>query len=179
MIDFTTLKSRFMDATGSAKRTAEDIVEVTKMRMQVSQFKSELAKAYEKLGGMVYNMMKEDEQDSGAVNVCIDEIDYILEKIQEAEGKIKELRKVSCCQSCGAEVPADAIYCPKCGAKIERPEPVVSEECEAEEVQTEQETEACEECAEAPEVPETPEAPEAAEPQEQEEPCEPEQAAQE
>ena len=28
--------------------------------------------------------------------------------------KVKELRKVTCCQSCGGEISADACFCPKC-----------------------------------------------------------------
>ena len=116
-MDFAGLKKRFMDTAESAGKKAGDMVELTKMKMQVSQYKTELAKAHEKLGAMVYNMMKEDEEDTSAISVCIDEIDYILDKIQEAEDKVKELRKVSCCQSCGGEVPVDAAFCPKCGAK--------------------------------------------------------------
>ena len=132
-MDFAGLKKRFMDTAESAGKKAGDMVELTKMKMQVSQYKTELAKAHEKLGAMVYNMMKEDEEDTSAISVCIDEIDYILDKIQEAEDKVKELRKVSCCQSCGGEVPVDAAFCPKCGAKIERPvKPVEPEKAEEE-----------------------------------------------
>ena len=116
MIDFATLKSRIKDTAESAGRIAGDMVELTRMKMQVVQYKGELSKAHEKLGAMIYNMMKVDEEDTSAVNVCIDEIDYILDKIQEAEEKVKELRKVSCCQSCGMEIPVDACFCPKCGA---------------------------------------------------------------
>ena len=144
-MDFAGLKKRFMDTAESAGKKAGDMVELTKMKMQVSQYKTELAKAHEKLGAMVYNMMKEDEEDTSAISVCIDEIDYILDKIQEAEDKVKELRKVSCCQSCGGEVPVDAAFCPKCGAKIERPvkpvEPEKAEEEVSEEVAAEAEAE--------------------------------------
>lgn len=177
MIDFATLKSRIKDTAESAGKIAGDMVELTRMKMQVAQYKSELSKAHEKLGAMIYNMMKVDEEDTSAVNVCIDEIDYILDKIQEAEEKVKELRKVSCCQSCGMEIPADACFCPKCGAKIERPvakteEPVESEETEEAEAA---ETPEAPEVPEAPEAAEAPEAPEASETVEgDEEPKEPE-----
>ena len=156
MIDFATLKSRIKDTAESAGRIAGDMVELTRMKMQVVQYKGELSKAHEKLGAMIYNMMKVDEEDTSAVNVCIDEIDYILDKIQEAEEKVKELRKVSCCQSCGMEIPVDACFCPKCGAKVERPVAKTEETDEAEEPEAP-------EAAEAPEAPEASEAPEALE----------------
>lgn len=156
MIDFATLKSRIKDTAESAGRIAGDMVELTRMKMQVVQYKGELSKAHEKLGAMIYNMMKVDEEDTSAVNVCIDEIDYILDKIQEAEEKVKELRKVSCCQSCGMEIPVDACFCPKCGAKVERPVVKTEETDEAEEPEAP-------EAAEAPEAPEASEAPEALE----------------
>ncbi len=159
MIDFATLKSRIKDTAESAGRIAGDMVELTRMKMQVVQYKGELSKAHEKLGAMIYNMMKVDEEDTSAVNVCIDEIDYILDKIQEAEEKVKELRKVSCCQSCGMEIPVDACFCPKCGAKVERPVVKTEETDEAEEPEAPEAAEA----PEAPEASEAPEAPEAAE----------------
>lgn len=166
MIDFTSLKNRIMGTAETAGKKAGDMVELTKMRMQVAQYKGELAKAHEKLGAMIYNMMKVEEEDTSAINVCIDEIDYILDKIQEAEEKVKELRKVSCCQSCGLEIPSDACFCPKCGAKVEHPEPAVAvqETAEAEEAS------ACEE----PQEPDEPCTPcEPCEACESAEPCEP------
>ncbi len=149
-MDFTALKKRIMDTAESAGKKAGDMVELTKMKMQVSQYKSELSKAHEKLGAMVYNMMKEDEEDTSAISVCIDEIDYILDKIQEAEEKVKELRKVTCCQSCGGEISSDVCFCPKCGAKIERPEPPVESVSEDVEVSVEENAEKAEqECEKA------------------------------
>lgn len=177
MIDFATLKSRIKDTAESAGRIAGDMVELTRMKMQVVQYKGELSKAHEKLGAMIYNMMKVDEEDTSAVNVCIDEIDYILDKIQEAEEKVKELRKVSCCQSCGMEIPVDACFCPKCGAKVERPVAKTEETDEAEETEVSETVEASE-VPEAPEAPETAEAVETPEvsdaPEAPEEPKEPE-----
>ena len=73
MIDFATLKSRIKDTAESAGRIAGDMVELTRMKMQVVQYKGELSKAHEKLGAMIYNMMKVDEEDTSAVNVCIDD----------------------------------------------------------------------------------------------------------
>lgn len=163
MIDFTTLKTRIMDTAEIAGKKAGDMVELTKMRMQVAQYKGELSKAHEKLGAMVYNMMKADEEDTSAINVCIDEIDYIHDKIAEAEEKVKELRRVCCCASCGGEIPVDACFCPKCGAKVERPEPqeevVPPEEAATEETEeTEGEKTAEESSENAGEVAEEPQA---------------------
>jgi ribosomal protein L40E len=128
MFDFTNLTNMFKGTLESAANKTGEVVEVSKMKLQIAQQRAELSKAYEKLGAMVYDMMKSDSQDSSAIDVCIDEIDFIFSKIAEAESKVNELRKVSICEACGAEVALDACFCSKCGAKIERPEPAAEEE---------------------------------------------------
>ena len=145
MFDFTNLTNMFKDTLENAGKKTGEMVEVSKMKLQIAQQRAELSKAYEKLGAMVYDMMKSNAQDSSAIDVCIDEIDFIFSKIAEAEGKVNVLKKVSICASCGAEVALDACFCSKCGAKIERPEPVVEEVVE----EAEEAAEECCECAES------------------------------
>ena len=149
MFDFTNLTNMFKDTLESAGKKTGEVVEVSKMKLQIAQQRAELSKAYEKLGAMVYDMMKSDAQDSSAIDVCIDEIDFIFSKIAEAESKVNELKKVSICESCGAEVALDACFCSKCGAKIERPEPVVEEVVEEVCEEAEEAAEECCECAES------------------------------
>lgn len=140
MFDFSTWTNMIKDTVESAGKKTGEVLEVTKIKMQVAQQRAELSKAYEKLGAMVYDMMKNEEQDSSAVDVCIDEIDFILSKISESESKANELKKVTVCPSCGAEVALDACFCSKCGAKIEHP-------VEEEPAEEEKASESCCECA--------------------------------
>lgn len=150
MIDFTTWADMFKSTAENAGKKAGEVLEVTKIKMQIAQQRTELSRAYEKLGAMVYDMMKNDVQDSSAVDVCIDEIDFILSRITDAESKANELKKVTVCASCGAEMALDACFCSKCGAKAAGPEPVaeeaVCEECCCE--CGEKAAEPCCECAE-------------------------------
>lgn len=162
MFDFTTWTNVLKDTAESAGKKAGEVLEVTKMRVQLAQQKAELSKAYEKLGAMVYDMMKNEVDDSSAVDVCVDEIDFILSKIQEMEFKVNELKKVSICPSCGAEVSVDAFFCSKCGAKIERFEQTESDgtccdaSVESEEVMEDTaETETCDDETAQPEETET------------------------
>ena len=143
MFDFSNFTNMLKDTMESAGKKTNEMVEVSKMKLQIAQQRAELSKAYEKLGAMVYDMMKSDAQDSSAIDVCIDEIDFIFSKIAEAEGKVNELKKVIICESCGSEVAMDACFCSKCGAKIERPEPVVEEEIAEEVCECAEEAEGC------------------------------------
>ena len=73
MFDFTTWTNVLKDTAESAGKKAGEVLEVTKMRVQLAQQKAELSKAYEKLGAMVYDMMKNEVDDSSAVDVCVDD----------------------------------------------------------------------------------------------------------
>ena len=64
-----------------------------------------------------------DEDIAEAVN----SVTASLETIAEMKEQILALKGLVKC-SCGANCPIEDIFCGKCGAKLEKPEPVVEEE---------------------------------------------------
>ena len=75
-------------------------------------------------------------------------IDNALADIERCKAEIMKLKGSVKCEQCGAEVDAEAAFCPNCGAKT--PEPVVDiiDEEEIKEVQEEVAEEKAEETAE-------------------------------
>ena len=73
--------------------------------------------------------------------------------MEEIKEKLSKMNNEKNCRACGASVPLDTIYCPKCGTRFE--DEVSEEGCETAEESCEEvcETaeEACEETCEAAE----------------------------
>jgi predicted amidophosphoribosyltransferase len=49
------------------------------------------------------------------------EITALLAQIEESNEKIKQLKGVTKCENCGADVPVDAAFCNNCGTKVVKP----------------------------------------------------------
>lgn len=119
---FDSVVDKAKDVAGQAGKQAEKVVEISKLKLQVSQINSELKKAYAKLGSAVYNMKKADYTDDGLIDSVTGEIDDLLGRKKAAEKQLAALRKLTICPTCGAKNPMDALFCNKCGARIAKGE---------------------------------------------------------
>ena len=102
----------FAEAAG---KKAEKAVELSKLKLRVSQINSEIRKIYEKLGKAVYNMKKADYDDPGLIESVAEEIDELFAEKAAVERKIARIRSLVICPVCGAKNPNDSDFCCKCG----------------------------------------------------------------
>ena len=168
MLDDIINKTR--DVASDLGHKANDVVEVSKLRLSVVSLGSDIDKVYQKLGLMIYEMVKAGTANQELVNGCVAEIDALKLKLEEANQKIDELKNVRRCDSCGNAVDIAAQFCPMCGSLLHKPEAeyrvVEEEETTAWEKTAEAEEAAAEATARAAEDKEA--AAEAAEAKEQE-----------
>lgn len=102
------------DKTGKLAKEA-------KLRMKISDLKSQINTIYKEIGETVYqkhtregeyDITKEIEEKCTKIDVLSDEIESNLKQCLE----LKDKRQ---CPSCFAEIEKDVKFCPKCGAKQE------------------------------------------------------------
>ena len=102
------------DKTGKLAKEA-------KLRMKISDLKSQINTIYKEIGETVYqkhtregeyDITKEIEEKCTKIDVFSDEIESNLKQCLE----LKDKRQ---CPSCFAEIEKDVKFCPKCGAKQE------------------------------------------------------------
>ncbi|MCI8442925.1 MAG: hypothetical protein HFG27_10385 [Provencibacterium sp.] len=139
--------SKAKDMANDLGQKANDVVEVSKLRLSVVSLGSDIDKVYQKLGLMIYEMVKAGTANQELVNGCVAEIDALKVKLEEATQKIDELKNVRRCDSCGNAVDITAQFCPMCGSLLHKPEAEYR-------VVEEEETTACEDDKEAAEAPE-------------------------
>ena len=110
-------------------KKAGKIVDVSKLKISAVEIQNKISKLYEELGRCAYKSFKDDKEPS-----CIEEyakkIDVLKEEYVSIDEKIAEMKKKVRCSKCGFINLEDAVYCCKCGAKIEST-------CESEDVESE------------------------------------------
>ena len=106
--------------TVTADKTGK-LAKEAKLRMKISDLKSQINTIYKEIGETVYqkhtregeyDITKEIEEKCTKIDVLSDEIESNLKQCLE----LKDKRQ---CPSCFAEIEKDVKFCPKCGAKQE------------------------------------------------------------
>ena len=107
----------FADVAG--KKTGE-LVEVSKLKLEVVQVNSDIQKAYERLGNIVYEQEKTGADNKDLIALCISEIDGLLSELSDLNAKINEAKNTVKCMNCGAENPEGSLYCARCGSALQQ-----------------------------------------------------------
>ena len=117
---FDELIIKAKDLAGVAGSKAQEVAEQAKLRMQITQMKSQIDANYLKLGEIIYELNKSGTQNEELVGMCVAEIETQLAELAELKDKLDEMRKVLRCPDCMSENPRDALYCSHCGASLSR-----------------------------------------------------------
>lgn len=118
------------------------IAKETKMKLKISELRTQVNDIYEEIGKKVYEKhIREDEmsieneleEKCTKIDVLSDEIDSLLKQCLELNNKKQ-------CPKCYAEIEKEVKFCPNCGEKLETEqakEVEIIEEIEVEEVKDE------------------------------------------
>lgn len=116
-------------------KKAGQLVDISKLRINMSELNTAIGKCYSELGQYVYDIKKSgvtgDEADFAEK---IAEIDDLYAQLSAVATEIAALQNKVTCPVCGKQCQADTSFCPYCGAKLssdEKPAEPVTEEPEA------------------------------------------------
>ena len=110
---------KITDTVDVVGKKTNDMVEIQKLRSQISSLEKGIEKNYVELGKMVFAKYQDKEALSESEKALCEEITGSAVLIEEYENEIADIRGIKKCPSCGAASPADTAYCPKCGTKLE------------------------------------------------------------
>jgi ribosomal protein L40E len=105
---------------------SKEMMEVAKIKNQLSVLKDQQGSAFFILGEVVYQMYLQNGFNEEKVRTKCEMIALLSSQIHEKEIDLKRLHVKaeealgkSFCSSCESELPQRAMYCSKCGEKIE------------------------------------------------------------
>jgi len=104
------------EAVNAAKKSG-DLIEITKLNHSISNEEDNIKAEYTDLGILVYRKFQSGvsvEEDFVAGCNRIDELNKNIETLKQ---KIREVKNVKSCQSCGNQLALEVMFCPKCGTK--------------------------------------------------------------
>lgn len=118
MAFFEKIGRTLSDAGQNVAQQTKNIADITQLNNTISEKEKQIESLYRTLGESYY---EKERLNSNAENFDkIMEINTLKVDIFNAQEKIKQIKGVTKCAQCGADVPLDAAFCNACGAKVVR-----------------------------------------------------------
>ena len=104
------------DAGQGALKKGKEMADVAKYNSMISDEEKKVTGIYEQIGRRYVETCGDAPVE--AVSALLDELKACNAKIEEYRNTLKELKGVSNCPKCGAEVPNNSQFCAACGNKM-------------------------------------------------------------
>ena len=102
-------------------KIATDAIDISKLKMTLAELENEISDNYEELGKIVYDSKKSEKCSEDLVLNKVAQLDLLNKQISIIKNQIAILKNKIKCSKCGYDNDNKAIYCMKCGAKLEVP----------------------------------------------------------
>lgn len=120
MAFWSQIEKTLTTAGQNVAQQTKNIADITQLNGMISEKEKQIRQLYLALGESYYEKHR---LNSNAENFDkIMEINTLKVDVFNAQEKIKQIKGVTKCVQCGADVPLDAAFCNACGAKVERVE---------------------------------------------------------
>lgn len=106
-----------VDAVYGAGKKAGELVDAARIRLQIMDRKAEVNLVLRELGEILYATHTGAPSDSEIMLTKLQAIDALKAEIAQLEGKLGCKAKPATCETCGAMVREDAVFCEECGEK--------------------------------------------------------------
>ena len=111
--------------TEKAVQQAKNLAEQARLRNQISEAESTITDCYTQIGKQYAAAHPENFEECYAPMMAA--IAGAQRQIASLQEQLRELKAISLCPKCGAEVSKDAAFCSACGAEMPKPAPVEAE----------------------------------------------------
>jgi rRNA maturation endonuclease Nob1 len=115
---FEQLGKHLTDAGQNVAQQTQNIAEITRLNSSISEGEKKISQLFLEIGKTYYERHQND--DGADEKEKISEISALYSDIIANREKIKHIKGIVKCENCGADMPADALYCNACGSKVDR-----------------------------------------------------------
>lgn len=141
--DYEALKKNFKDITDKTVKKTGELTTIAKLNMTIKSEEAKLSDCYKSIGRLFYTAERDNLDNTEEIATYIMQADRIKATIADCQKELSVLRNVVVCEGCNNEISNDAIFCPICGLKVNKPapapaeeEPVAEDTCDCEETCT-------------------------------------------
>lgn len=106
------------DFANTATKKTEEVVGISKLKLEICKVKREIDGLYKKIGQSTYNSKKCDCKNLEYIDSLCDNIKEKLEYLHELERQIAQKKDRIICSQCNQENEKDNMYCKRCGSKM-------------------------------------------------------------
>lgn len=104
-------------AEAAGKKTGE-LVETTKIKLEIAELQREIASLYEGLGRLVYDGRQSGESVEDMIESCIAHLEEQNAYLQDLQDRLLENRNAVRCAACGTVNEDTARFCSQCGKNL-------------------------------------------------------------
>ncbi len=123
---FDKVKKHAVRAKDEATKLGKQVYEKTntaigkaKISFAIGETDSKIKEIYAQIGNLIYEEYCKGNVLEAVKDSC-EKIDELVKEKEELRDKLAELRETVKCSECGKSNEADAAYCTKCGAKVNK-----------------------------------------------------------
>lgn len=116
---FDNFGKKIEDATKTAAKKSNELVEITKINVEIKSEEDKIKKVYTEIGEKVYENYNADDEVFDGFKELYDEIESSKTKVHKLNERALEIKNIKLCNTCNEELSKDNLYCDKCGAKQE------------------------------------------------------------
>ena len=111
--------SEIKNTAGKAVKKSSELVEMSKVKLNMVNTKSEISANFKVLGELVYLSQKDGaEPDTKKIEETIAKINELYERLDELTEVSSTLKNEKVCPNCTKSNPTDAQFCSGCGHKF-------------------------------------------------------------
>jgi len=118
MTTFEEILCKAKDIADAAGKKTEELVSLTKLKMEMAETSRTIELKMEKIGRIVYESHVSGDDCSATLEALFADVAELEEKADDLADKIAELRRAKVCVSCGRHNRNDAAFCQNCGEKL-------------------------------------------------------------
>lgn len=107
------------NAATAVGEKANQIMDISKLRINAADLNNEISKRFEALGRVAYDSKKTGASSDELIGECVAAIDELYEQLDAVNEQLAAKRSRIPCKKCGQENPVGAAYCSKCGQKLQ------------------------------------------------------------
>lgn len=133
MAFFDDVKKSITDVSETIVKKSTKLVEIQKLKMKKTSLEGDIKRDFALLGKLYFAKMEADGTE-GETSEALQSYERIVsarQAVEEIKDKLSKMSDKKNCRACGASVPMDTIYCPRCGTRFEDEDEANEEQSEA------------------------------------------------